>query len=204
MHANTVEQPMNQLSIDKCLVISQHSFRFHTGGAAPGSEPLPGTRSGPDSKNIPYLGEKFHNSGHPKRSRLRKHTLMLGNVKIDPVKRLVGVSPPTPHPHPSGVWWCKSNNGTLKEQQNHYSKVYNGEREVVSPNLHVRFDYGSANNSHALATTLGKIIPIFYPEVTFSECGCVVLQAGSGNYIWKLEKREWGHWTRCRWVTFRI
>ena len=89
------------------------------------------------------------------------------------------------------VWWCKSNNGkypsralglgTLKEQQTHYNKVYNGEREVVSPDLQIRFDYGSANKSHALATTLGKIIPIFCPGVTFSEYGCVVLQAGSGN-----------------------
>ena len=91
------------------------------------------------------------------------------------------------------VWWCKSNNGkypsralglgTLKEQQIHYNNVYNDEREVVSPDLRVQFDYGSANKSHALATTLGKIIPIFYPGVTFSEYGCVVLQAGSGNYM---------------------
>ena len=89
--------------------------------------------------------------------------------------------------------WCKSNNGkypsralglgTLKEQQSHYTKVHNGEREVVSPDLQVRFDYGAANKSHALVTTLGKIIPIFHPGVTFSEYGCVVLQSGSGNYI---------------------
>ena len=31
--------------------------------------------------------------------------------------------------------------GTLKEQQTHYKKVYNGEREVVSPHLQVRFEY---------------------------------------------------------------
>ena len=91
------------------------------------------------------------------------------------------------------VWWCKSNNGkypsralglgTLKGQQTLYNKVYDGEREVVSLDLQVRFDYGSANKSHALATTFGKIIPIFYPGVTFSEYGSVVLQAGSWNYM---------------------
>ena len=73
--------------------------------------------------------------------------------------------------------------GTLKEQQTHYNKVYNGEREVVSPDLQVRFDYGSAKKSPALATTLGKIVPIFYTGETFSEYGCVVLQVredGSG------------------------
>ena len=58
--------------------------------------------------------------------------------------------------------------------------MYNGEREVVSPDLQVRFDYGSANKSHALATTLGKIIPILSPGVTFSEC-CT--PSWVGNYM---------------------
>ena len=61
--------------------------------------------------------------------------------------------------------------------------MYSGEREVVSPDLQVRFDYGSANKSHALETTLGKIIPFLLSGVTFSEYGCIVLQAGSGNYM---------------------
>ena len=78
----------------------------------------------------------------------------------------------------------------MKEQQTHYNKVYNGEREDVSPDLQVRFDYGSANKSHSLATTLGKIIPIFYPRLTFSEYGCVVLHAGSGNYMKVREDRS--------------
>ena len=90
------------------------------------------------------------------------------------------------------VWWCKSNNGKypsralglgiLKEQQTHYNKVYNG-GEVVPPDLQVGFAYGSTNKSHALATTLGKTILIFYPGVTFSEYGRHVLQAGSGIYM---------------------
>ena len=59
----------------------------------------------------------------------------------------------------------------------------NGEREVVAPDLQVLFDYGFANITNAQATNLGKIIPIFYPGVTFSGYGCVVLQAESGNYM---------------------
>ena len=61
--------------------------------------------------------------------------------------------------------------GKLKEQHTHYNKVYNGEREVESPDLQVRFDYGSANKSHALQTTLGKIIPFF-------------LSGGNIQWIW--------------------
>ena len=85
------------------------------------------------------------------------------------------------------MWWCKSNNGkypsslralglgTLKEQQTHYKKsAQRRKRSCIT-----RY----ANKSHALASTLARIIPIFYPGVTFSEYGCVVLQAGSGNYI---------------------
>ena len=77
--------------------------------------------------------------------------------------------------------------GTLKVQQGHYNKMYNGEREVLSPDLQVRFEYGSANKSHALATTLRKIIPIFYPGVTFSEYGCVVLQADTDEVCFEFK-----------------
>ena len=63
------------------------------------------------------------------------------------------------------------------------TKCTTAEKLYVPPDLQVGFDYGSTNKSHALATTLGKTILIFYPGVTFSEYGRHVLQAGSGIYM---------------------
>ena len=51
-----------------------------------GNLAIPGTRSGPVSENIPCFLVKSHNSGTPKWSGLRKHTLFMRNLmKSHPV-----------------------------------------------------------------------------------------------------------------------
>ena len=67
---------------------------------------------------------------------------------------------------------------TLKEQQEHYDKVFKGIEKPVSKALQSLFDYGSNNEIHALATLLGKILPVYYPHLTFIEDGCEILHFG--------------------------
>ena len=64
---------------------------------------------------------------------------------------------------------------TLKEQKSHYDKVYNGKVIQVSPELQALFDYGSSQEINALATLLGKILPVYFPRLIFREDGCCVV-----------------------------
>ena len=52
---------------------------------------------------------------------------------------------------------------TLKEQQEHYDKVFKGIEKPLSK-----------AKIHALATLLGKILPVYYPHLTFIEDGCEI------------------------------
>ena len=72
---------------------------------------------------------------------------------------------------------------SLKEQKEHFDKVYDGVVNPITPETQKRFDYGTENELHALATLVGKVIPIFYPQVKFREDGCVCLPLDDkGNY----------------------
>jgi hypothetical protein len=68
--------------------------------------------------------------------------------------------------------------GTLKQQQEHYDKVFKGKHPNVPPELQELFDYGTKQEINALATLLGKIIPVYYPTLKFQEDGCEVLPVG--------------------------
>jgi hypothetical protein len=68
--------------------------------------------------------------------------------------------------------------GLLKEQQQHYDKVIKGKQSSVSPELQALFDYGTTQEINALATLLGKIIPVYYPALVFHEDGCEVMSMG--------------------------
>ena len=64
---------------------------------------------------------------------------------------------------------------TLKEQQEHYDKVYNGLNPAISRELQTLFDYGTENEINAIATTVGKLILVYYPGLNFVEEGCNIL-----------------------------
>ena len=50
---------------------------------------------------------------------------------------------------------------------------------------HVRsaMEYGTANEQNAVATIVGKILPVIHPNVTFFEVGCYVLHDGGNPFM---------------------
>ena len=71
---------------------------------------------------------------------------------------------------------------TLKQQREHIKSTCSIEKLAVSPELEARFQYGTENEIHALATTVAKYLPVFYPNLRFLEDGCSVLSLGGSNY----------------------
>ena len=65
---------------------------------------------------------------------------------------------------------------TLKEQIQHFDKVVNKKDmpEFSANQLHA-MKHGSDNEIHAVATIVGKLLPVFRPELVFQEEGCVVI-----------------------------
>ena len=63
---------------------------------------------------------------------------------------------------------------TLKEQQKHFDKVKRDivEHTVTPKDLQDRFDYDTDNEVNAIATLTGKILPFYYPSLTYVEDGC--------------------------------
>ena len=72
---------------------------------------------------------------------------------------------------------------TLCEQKEHYAKQISGEDIPISPELQALFDYGKNNEINALATTVCKIIPIYYPRVRYVEDWCSRVLTTSGTPI---------------------
>ena len=72
----------------------------------------------------------------------------------------------------------------LKKQKQHYERVVHKKKEIVSNELQELYDYGSSNEINGIATLVGKVIPVFYPHLTYREDGCEVMPiaAGSDNY----------------------
>ena len=64
---------------------------------------------------------------------------------------------------------------TLRDQKSHSDKVYNGTVTKVAPELQALFDYGSLQEINALATLLGKILPVYFPHLIFKENGCCIV-----------------------------
>lgn len=67
---------------------------------------------------------------------------------------------------------------TLKDQKEHFEKVYENIRKSPSDMVKMFMEHGTKNEINALATLVGKILPVFYPHITFQEDGCVVVPLG--------------------------
>ncbi|CAC5357935.1 unnamed protein product [Mytilus coruscus] len=63
----------------------------------------------------------------------------------------------------------------LKDQQTHYDKVNRGKEPKISKDLQDLFDYGTEQEINALGTLLGKIMPVYFPNLTYKEDGCKVI-----------------------------
>ena len=62
----------------------------------------------------------------------------------------------------------------LKDQKEHYDKIFRGVVSQPSAELQKAFDHGNANEVNALATFVSKIMPAYYPNLVFKEDGCAV------------------------------
>lgn len=54
---------------------------------------------------------------------------------------------------------------------------------MISTELQSLFDYGEKHELNALTTLLGKIIPVFYPHLSYIEDGCKILQFGDSYAV---------------------
>ncbi|CAC5399604.1 unnamed protein product [Mytilus coruscus] len=68
--------------------------------------------------------------------------------------------------------------GTLKDQQEHFDRVHRGIEKPVSDELQKLFDYGTSQEINALCTLLGKIFPVYFPQLLLKEDGCEVIPLG--------------------------
>jgi hypothetical protein len=73
--------------------------------------------------------------------------------------------------------------GTLKEQQEHYEKVFLHKKPSIPDEVQRLFDYGTENENNALATLLGKIIPVYFPSLVYREDGCELLDLGDSYAV---------------------
>jgi hypothetical protein len=70
----------------------------------------------------------------------------------------------------------------LKQQKEHFEKVICGIDEPM-PNDFVKnaMEHGSNNEKNAVATLVGKFLPVFMPEFQYQEEGCVVIEDTEGS-----------------------
>ncbi|CAG2209236.1 unnamed protein product [Mytilus edulis] len=73
--------------------------------------------------------------------------------------------------------------GKLKDQQTHYDKVYRGKEPEISKDLQDLFDYVTEQEINALGTLLGKIMPVYFPNLTYKEDGCEVISLNDSYAI---------------------
>ncbi|KAK3085496.1 hypothetical protein FSP39_004241 [Pinctada imbricata] len=60
----------------------------------------------------------------------------------------------------------------LKQQQAHYDEHIDGKIQLISTELEQRFRHGTDNEMHAVATVVGSILPIYFPNSCYVEEGC--------------------------------
>jgi hypothetical protein len=63
----------------------------------------------------------------------------------------------------------------LKQQQEHFDKVMKGIDKPVNEETRALFEYGTAQEINAVATLVGKVIPVYYPSLVFREDGCNIV-----------------------------
>ena len=69
---------------------------------------------------------------------------------------------------------------SLKEQQEHFDNKFRNIESKVSASLQKLFDYGTENEINALGTFVAKVMPVFYPTLTYIEDGCSVIKMKEG------------------------
>ena len=72
---------------------------------------------------------------------------------------------------------------TLKQQQLHYDKVFRGISPQITEETQALFDHGEREEINAVATLVGKIIPVYYPNLVFREDGCEVLKLNDSSVV---------------------
>ena len=63
----------------------------------------------------------------------------------------------------------------LKEQKQHYECFIDKKERTFSPAVQERLEHGTEKEIHAVATLIGRFLPIYYPRLHFVEEGCYVL-----------------------------
>ena len=73
---------------------------------------------------------------------------------------------------------------TLKKQQEHFDNVKFGKpKPDPSPHVKEMMAYGTENERHAIATLVGKVLPVYGPDLVYVEEGCYRLSIGGKNMI---------------------
>jgi hypothetical protein len=61
--------------------------------------------------------------------------------------------------------------------------VYHGIERPISDKLQSFFDYGTREELNVLGTLLGKIVPVYFPQLTYIEDGCEIMDLGDSRAI---------------------
>ena len=72
---------------------------------------------------------------------------------------------------------------TLKEQKEHHDKVYKGIETPIPEHLSPLLEYGTSQEINALGSLVGKIIPVYFPDLKYQEDGCVIIPFGDTRAV---------------------
>lgn len=72
---------------------------------------------------------------------------------------------------------------TLRAQQEHYDKVYRGIEKPISEHLASLFEYGTTQEINAVGSLVGKILPLYFPNLSYKEDGCIILPFGDTQAV---------------------
>ena len=73
---------------------------------------------------------------------------------------------------------------TLKKQQEHFDFVKYGKlKPEPNSDAQERMKHGTDNEINAVATLVTKILPVFFPHMSYVEEGCVKVSLGDSNMI---------------------
>ena len=61
--------------------------------------------------------------------------------------------------------------------------MYHGIERPISDKLQSFFDYGTREELNALGTLLGKIVPVYFPQLTYIQDGCEIMDLGDSRAI---------------------
>ena len=71
----------------------------------------------------------------------------------------------------------------LKSQLEHFDRLFCGKQTEPSAAAKAAMNHGQNNEINAVATIVGKILPVLHPEMIFFETGCYVLQHENKPFI---------------------